>query len=124
MRIKLKNKMAQKNENKLKIECNDRLCPIHGDKKLRLRGKVFEGEVIRKTSGRVVVQFERMIKVQKYERYEKRRTKVHARLSDCMKDNVFVGDRIQISETRPISKMIHFVVSGVIRKSGELGGKK
>jgi small subunit ribosomal protein S17 len=101
MRIKLKNKMAQKNENKLKIECNDRLCPIHGDKKLRLRGKVFEGEVIRKTSGRVVVQFERMIKVQKYERYEKRRTKVHARLSDCMKDNFFVGDRIQISETRP-----------------------
>ena len=97
-------------------KCNDRLCPKHGDKKLKLRGRTFEGVVIRKFPGRVTIQFERMLKVPKYERYEKRRTKIHARLPECMKDNVAVGDLIQIAETRPISKTIHFVVSKIVRK--------
>ncbi len=100
----------------VKVECKDRLCPRHGDRKLKLRGRTFEGIVIRKFPGRVTIEFERMLKLPKYERYEKRRTKIHARLSDCMKDEVSVGDLIQISETRPISKMIHFVVSGVVKK--------
>ena len=95
--------------------CNDRLCPKHGDRKLKMRGRVFEGAVIRKLPGRVTIEFERMLKLPKYERYEKRKTKIHARLPDCMKDDVNVGDLIQIAETRPISKMIHFVVAKVIR---------
>jgi len=102
-----------------KVECKDRLCPIHGDKKLKLRGRSFEGRVIKKLPKRVVIQLERMLKVPKYERYEKRRTKLHARLSDCMEDSVNVGDLIQVAETRPISKMIHFVVSKVIHKKEE-----
>lgn len=101
------------------IECNDRFCPKHGDRKLKMRGRTFEGEVIRKLHGRVTIQFDRMLKLPKYERYEKRKTKIHARLPDCMKDDVSVGDRILISETRPISKMIHFVVSKVIRRKAE-----
>jgi small subunit ribosomal protein S17 len=96
------------------IECKDRLCPKHGDRKLKMRGRTFDGVVIRKLPGRITIQFERMLKVPKYERYEKRKTKIHARLPDCMKDDVAVGDLIQIAETRPISKMIHFVVSKVI----------
>ena len=96
--------------------CNDRLCPVHGDRKLKMRGRTFEGAVIKKLHGRVTIQFERMLKLAKYERYEKRRTKIHARLPDCMKDEIAVGDLIQIAETRPISKTIHFVVSKVVRK--------
>ena len=96
--------------------CKDRLCPTHGDKKLKMRGRIFQGEVVKVLSGRVSIQFERMLKLPKYERYEKRRTKIHARLPDCMKDDVAVGDLIEIAETRPISKMIHFVVSKVVRK--------
>jgi len=92
------------------VECKDRLCPKHGDKKLKMRGRTFDGKVIRKFPGRVTIQFERMLKIPKYERYEKRR------LPDCMKNDVAVGDLVQIAETRPISKMIHFVVSKVIRK--------
>lgn len=107
-------KSAKKAE--VKVECKDRLCPKHGDRKLKLRGRTFEGVVIRKLPGRVTIQFERMLNVPKYERYEKRKTKIHARLSNCMKDDVDVGDLIQISETRPISKMIHFIVSKVVRK--------
>ncbi|MFH1451606.1 MAG: 30S ribosomal protein S17 [archaeon] len=111
-----------------KIECEDRLCPVHGERKLKLRGRTFEGMVIQKLPGRITIQFERMIKLPKYERYEKRRTKIHARLPDCMKNDVSVGDLIQVSETRPISKIIHFVVSKVIRKTEtetleNLGGK-
>jgi small subunit ribosomal protein S17 len=101
------------------VECKDRLCSKHGDRKLKMRGRTFDGTVIRKLHGRVTIQFERMLKIPKYERYEKRKTKIHARLPDCMKDDVAVGDLIQIAETRPISKMIHFVVSKVIRRVGE-----
>ncbi len=121
MRIKLTNKMAEtkkitKKKAKITVECKDRLCPIHGDKKLKMRGRTFEGTVIKKLAGRVTIEFERMLKLPKYERYEKRNTKIHARLPDCMKDDVSVGDLIQIAETRPISKTIHAVVSKVIRK--------
>ncbi len=100
-------------------ECKDRLCPKHGDRKLKLRGRTFEGNVVKKLSGRVTIQFERMLKLPKYERYEKRKTKIHARLPDCMQNSVAIGDLIQISETRPISKMIHFVVSKIIKNRKE-----
>jgi len=105
-------------EDKNTLVCKDRLCPVHGNKKLKLRGRVFQGEVIRKHPGRVTIQFERMIKVSKYERFEKRKTKIHARLPDCMRNEVNIGDLILVSETRPISKMIHFVVSSVIKSKG------
>ena len=98
-----------------KVECNDKFCPIHGSQKLKARGRSFEGTVIKKLPGRVTIQFERMIKIPKYERYEKRKTKIHARLPDCMKYSVDIGDLILIDETRPISKTIHFVVSKVIK---------
>ena len=123
----IKNKiMAKKKTTKKKVakkaevvECKDRLCPKHGDKKLKMRGRTFDGIVIKKLPGRVTIQFERMLKVPKYERYEKRRTKIHARLPDCMSNDIAVGDLIQITETRPISKMIHAVVNKVIRRVGE-----
>ena len=107
-----KKEMAKKETKKvsMKAECNDRLCPVHGDRKLKMRGRTFEGVVVKKLAGRVTIVFERMLRLAKYERYEKRRTKVHARLPDCMKDEVDVGNLIQIAETRPISKMIHCVV--------------
>ncbi len=99
-----------------KIECKDRLCPKHGDKKLKMRGRMFQGKVVKVLNGRVTISFERMLKLPKYERYEKRKTKIHARLPDCMKNDIAIGDLIEIAETRPISKMIHFVVAKVIRK--------
>ena len=112
-----KKKTTKKAE--VKVECKDRLCPKHGDRKLKMRGRTFEGIVIRKLPGRVTIQFERMLKIPKYERYEKRKTKIHARLPDCMRDDVAVGDLIQIAETRPISKTIHMVLSKVVRKLEE-----
>ena len=114
-----KQKTKQKTiENKIEnVECKDRLCPIHGDKKLKMRGRFFEGTVKKKLPGRVTIEFERILKVPKYERYEKRKTKIHARLPECMEKEVSVGDLILINETRPISKTIHFVVDKVVRKA-------
>lgn len=97
--------------------CNDDKCHIHGN--LKIRGRFFEGEVIKKFPKRVSIEFERMIYVNKYERYKKSRTKVHARLPDCMKDQIKVGDYIQVQECRPLSKIIHFAVIKKIKDAEE-----
>jgi small subunit ribosomal protein S17 len=96
-----------KNENS---SCADKLCPLHGENPLKLRGRIFEGTVEKKFHKRVVIRFERVAYISKYEGYEKRNTKLHARLPDCMEKDINVGDLIQIAECRPLSKIIHFVV--------------
>jgi len=57
-----------------------------------------------------------MTYVRKYERYARAKTKIHARLPDCMKDSINVGDYIKVQECRPLSKLIHFVVIGKIKE--------
>jgi len=96
------------------IECKDFACPKHGS--ISLRGRSFYGIVTKKFLKRVVIEFERTIFVKKYERYAKRKTKLHARLPDCMSNEINIGDYIEIKECRPISKIIHFVVVGKVGK--------
>lgn len=98
------------------IECGDKFCPVHGQ--ISLRGRTFRGKVIRKLPKRVCIEFERTFYVRKYERYAKKKTKLHARLPDCIAEQINVGDYIEIKECRPISKIIHFVV---IKKVGGEG---
>jgi small subunit ribosomal protein S17 len=110
-----KNK-EEKNKQEAKIAeavCNDKNCHIHGH--LKTRGKVFEGKVIKKFPKRITIEFERMVYVRKYERYSKNKTKIHARLPDCMSDKIQIGDLIKIRECRPLSKIIHFIVIGKIK---------
>ena len=116
-----KKKTQKKISEKDKISCADKLCPVHGSKPLKLRGRIFEGKVIKKLRGRVTIQFERTIYVPKYESYEKRKTKLHARLPDCLEEEVHVGDLIKIAECRPLSKIIHFVVVKKIKE--KVGGE-
>jgi|TARA_B100001971_G_C18211300_1_gene550855 small subunit ribosomal protein S17 len=101
-------------------ECNDFACHKHGN--ISLRGRSFRGKVIKKFPKRVVIEFERTFYVKKYERYAKKKTKLHARLPDCMASEIEVGDYIEIKECRPISKIISFVV--VDKVSGEDEDKK
>jgi len=98
-------------------ECKDFACPRHGN--ISLRGRSFYGNVIKKFPKRVVIEFMRTIFVRKYERYAKRKTKLHARLPDCMFNEISIGDYIEIKESRPISKIIHFVVVGKVNKENE-----
>jgi len=87
--------------------CKDVDCPFHG--KLKTHGRVFEGKVTSKFHKRLTIEFERMIKVRKYERYARSKTKIHARLPICVESQVNIGDTIRIKECRPLSKIIHFV---------------
>ena len=93
--------------------CEDKDCPIHGY--LKARGRSFKGKVIRKFPKRVAIEFERIVSVRKYERYYIKKTRIHARLPDCMKNDINIGDYIEIRECRPLSKIIHFVVVNKIK---------
>lgn len=83
------------------------------------RGRTFEGFVTKKFSKRVVVEFERTVYVQKYARFYKKKTRLHARLPDSMASEINVGDYIQVMECRPLSKIIHFLVIKKIRNALE-----
>ena len=93
--------------------CSDRDCYKHGN--LKARGRIFEGEVIKKFDRRIVIEFGRTVYIKKYERYKKSKTKIHARLPSCMKNDINIGDYIRVQECRPLSKIIHFVVMNKIR---------
>ena len=86
------------------------------ERKISLRGKSFKGNVIKKFPKRVVIEFERTIYIKKYERYLKRRTKLHARLPEELFEKINLGDYIEIKECRPLSKIVHFMVVRKINK--------
>ncbi len=90
-----------------KQECDDENCPFHGH--LSVRGQILEGVVVSdKMELTVVVERKFEHWVGKYQRYEKRRSKVHAHNPPCI--NAKVGDSVLIMECRPISKTKSFVV--------------
>jgi len=98
--------------------CTDIKCPFHGQ--LSLRGRIFQGTVIKKFPKRLTIEFERTIYLRKYERYAKSKTKLHARLSDCLAPSINVGDYVEIQECRPLSKIITFVVTKKIKSAVEV----
>ncbi len=105
--------IASKTEEKKKsplvrTECSDKNCPFHGN--LKTRGRIFKGKVIKKFHKRVVIEFQRMIYIKKYERYALSKTKIHARLPICIESEINQGDYIKVQECRPLSKIVHFVV--------------
>ncbi len=88
-------------------ECNDPNCPFHGI--LPVRGQVLSGVVVSdKMEKTVVVQRTFVKKIAKFERYEKRKTKVHAHNPPCM--SAKQGDNVTIAECRPLSKTKSYVI--------------
>ena len=100
------------------VICIDKSCPTHGS--LKVRGRTFEGTVVKKFPKRIAIAFERMSYVKKYERYAKFRTKIHARVPTCMENEINVGDLIKVQECRPLSKIIHAVVVKKVKSAKEL----
>jgi len=64
--------------------------------------------------GRLAIEFERVLYISKYERYEKRKSKMHARIPKELEGQISVGDRVQIAECRPLSKIMHAIVTKII----------
>lgn len=93
-------------------ECDDINCPFHG--RLKIRGREFLGEIKRIGSQRtVVVEWLRFYYLPKYERYEKRFSRVSAHAPPCM--DLKIGNHVRIVECRPLSKTKNFVVVEVIK---------
>ncbi|MFQ5891954.1 MAG: 30S ribosomal protein S17 [Candidatus Methanofastidiosia archaeon] len=91
--------------------CKDPNCPFHGD--LKVRGNILEGVVKSdKMDKSVVVERRHVRYLPKYERYEKRTTKITAHNPACI--NAKVGEKVRIAECKPLSKMKSFVVLEVI----------
>jgi small subunit ribosomal protein S17 len=90
-----------------KETCSDANCPFHGS--LKVRGQVIRGVVASdRMRGTVVVRRDYYHYLKKYERYEKRRSRLLAHNPPCI--NARVGDKVRIAECRPLSKATSFVV--------------
>lgn len=88
-------------------DCKDKNCPIHGN--LKTHGRQFTGVVTSDKMRRTVtVSWETRNYIPKYERYERKISKVKAHNPDCI--DAKEGDRVKIMECRPLSKMKNFVV--------------
>jgi small subunit ribosomal protein S17 len=81
------------------------------------RGRAFQGAVIKKFENRAVIEFDRTVYIKKYERFSKRKTKIHARIPEGM--SIEVGDWVKARECRPLSKIVHFVVTEKVRSAEE-----
>lgn len=87
--------------------CDDKNCPFHSN--ISMRGKTFVGTVVSNVFQKTVsVEWERRLKIPKYERYEMRRTKVRVHSTPCIE--VKLGDKVKIMECRPISKTKSFII--------------
>ena len=90
-----------------KSSCNDIFCPYHGN--LSVRGRILTGRVASdKMKKLVTIEREYLHHIKKYNRYEKRRTKISAHNPPCIAATV--GDIVTVAECRPLTKTISFVV--------------
>lgn len=90
-----------------KEKCEDKNCPFHG--KMGVRGRMLVGTIIkRKVQKSPIFEMVRTRQIPKYERYEKRRTRLKVHNPPCI--NAEEGDIVKIAETRPISKTKSFVI--------------
>jgi len=92
---------------KPKKTCDDQNCPFHGI--LSIRGRILDGVVLSaKMDKTVVIRRDYQFYVPKFKRYERRHSHINAHNPPCL--NVKEGERVRISECRPLSKTVSFVV--------------
>ena len=88
-------------------ECEDTKCPYHGNTKLR--GRILTGKVVStKMNQTIVIQRDYAYYVKKYQRYERRNSKIAAHLPACIEAGI--DDVVKIAECRQLSKTVAFVV--------------
>lgn len=113
--------MAKKTENKTQRESpkTGKEMQEHKAKLVGTRGRFFQGTVVKKFPTRVVIEFERTVYIRKFERFAKKKTRIHAYLPPSMFEKINLGDYIKVQECRPLSKIIHFVVISKIHQHSE-----
>jgi len=89
------------------VQCNDGHCPTHGS--LKVRGRSFTGKIVSAKMRRSAnFELDRVHYIPKYQRYEKRRTRIKVHNPDCI--SAKEGDVVRIMECRPLSKTKNFVI--------------
>jgi small subunit ribosomal protein S17 len=87
--------------------CEDEYCPFHGT--LPVRGRIIEGIVVStKAQKTAVIEKQYYHYIPKFERYERRHSRIVAYNPECI--NAKEGDLVRIAECRPLSKTKSFVV--------------
>ncbi|UCD07792.1 MAG: 30S ribosomal protein S17 [Candidatus Aenigmatarchaeota archaeon] len=93
--------------------CEDIRCPWHG--KISIRDRAFKGVVKSvKAHATAVVEWGYHHYFPKYERYERRKSRVMAHNPPCI--HAREGDEVMIAGCRSLSKTKHFVVVGILKK--------
>jgi small subunit ribosomal protein S17 len=106
-------KPSQKTEPQAGGECTDRFCPIHGESKVH--GRVLEATVVSAKAHKTAkVDKVRSFYLTKFERYERRHTKLLVHNPPCI--NAKPGDEVRIMESRPLSKTKHFIIIEVLKR--------
>ena len=86
-----------------------------GKNNLRTHGRTFTGKVISNVFHKTTtIEFPRQIYNSKYERFQKRRTRIKVHVPDTLE--IKKGDLVKIIETRPISKTKNFLAVEVVQE--------
>lgn len=92
-------------------KCADPKCPWHGS--TPLRGRRFVGKVVSaRTPKTAIVEWDFVHYIPKYERYERRHSRVNAYNPECIAAKE--GDTVRIAECRMLSKTKSFTVIEII----------
>ncbi len=92
----------------------DKNCPFHGERVVR--GRVLTGTVVSvKMKRNAIMEIERRVPLKKYERFEKRCTRLMVHNPECI--HAKEGDIVTVMESRKISKMKSFVI--IEKQSGK-----
>ncbi len=83
-------------------------------KQIRTHGRVFTGKVISDVFHKTTtIEFARQIYNNKYERFQKRKTRIKVHVPDDVA--VVKGNILKVIETRPLSKTKNFIVVEVMK---------
>lgn len=90
-------------------ECKDESCPYHGN--TRIRGKITKGIIVsKKSKNTVIIRRDYVQFIKKYQRYERRNTRLACHLPNCLIHDIAIGDLVRVGESRKISKTKAFIV--------------
>ena len=94
-------------------DCKDKKCPFHGS--VKIRGRIIKGIIVATDVHKsATMEITRRQYIPKYERYEKRRSRIRLHNPVCI--NAQKGDLVRVGECRRLSKTKNFVIIEVIGK--------
>ncbi len=97
-------------------ECVDKNCPFHGN--TRIRGKITQGVVVsKKSKNSIIIRQDYVQFIKKFQRYERRNSRLACHLPECMRYIIEVGDLVRVGACRKISKTKAFIVLEKIEAS-------